>query len=360
MMEDKLLFHNKTDLFNPSDLKVEIKNTTVGLLVELLEANMIDMQPEFQRNRSLWTKKEKCELIESIALGLPIPSFYLYLDAVRKKYIIIDGLQRLCTLQEFFVDKSLRLKNLTLRIDFNDKNYDALDFFEASTLKMFSVTTNILSGRIETSAISEIFRRVNSQGTQLTAAEVRNALYQGKSTKLIGEMVHLPMFKHLISKNMKVERMADREYATRYLAFLLGDFASYAGNMNRFLGDAMKFVNCLNDDQILGLKKQFENTLNACFQIFGEDAFRIPKTRDNERLHPVSRAVFEMLTVSLSKVSQCSINKIYGNRNAFIKEYEKMFCDIKMKSAFTSNMASVSNVSYRFKMMNELILNYIK
>lgn len=54
-MHSESLFHKDANSsLLASSLKVEVKNTTIGVLVEMLENNVIDLQPEFQRNSNLY------------------------------------------------------------------------------------------------------------------------------------------------------------------------------------------------------------------------------------------------------------------------------------------------------------------
>ena len=67
--------------FDPSSLKVEVKNTTVGQLTDMLRNGMIDFQPDFQRHGDLWGAAKRSRLIQLLILGLPLPSFYFFIDA---------------------------------------------------------------------------------------------------------------------------------------------------------------------------------------------------------------------------------------------------------------------------------------
>ena len=59
---------------------------------------------DFQRN-TVWTPKQKCELIESILMGLPLPIFY-FKQQNNSTYVVVDGKQRLSTLFEFLSKKT--------------------------------------------------------------------------------------------------------------------------------------------------------------------------------------------------------------------------------------------------------------
>lgn len=71
-----------TKPFNPNEIDVDISTVNLGSLIEQLENDEIDLQPDFQRAADVWDNVKKSRLIESILLGLPLPSFYFSEDPV--------------------------------------------------------------------------------------------------------------------------------------------------------------------------------------------------------------------------------------------------------------------------------------
>ena len=57
--------------------------------------------PDFQR-KYVWSINEASKFIESLLIGLPVPSIFLAKDKYSNNLIVIDGQQRLRTLQYFF------------------------------------------------------------------------------------------------------------------------------------------------------------------------------------------------------------------------------------------------------------------
>ena len=71
-----------TKPFNPNEIDVDISTVNLGSLIDQLENDEIDLQPDFQRVTDVWDNVKKSRLIESILLGLPLPSFYFSEDPV--------------------------------------------------------------------------------------------------------------------------------------------------------------------------------------------------------------------------------------------------------------------------------------
>ncbi|NJN87766.1 MAG: DUF262 domain-containing protein [Leptolyngbyaceae cyanobacterium SL_7_1] len=69
-------------------------------LVKRLNRNDI-LVPRFQRNY-VWNQAEASRFIESLLLGLPVPSIFLARESESNKLLVIDGQQRLKTLQFFY------------------------------------------------------------------------------------------------------------------------------------------------------------------------------------------------------------------------------------------------------------------
>ena len=57
--------------------------------------------PEFQRGY-VWSLKEASRFIESLLFGLPIPNIFLSVETDTQKLLVVDGRQRLSTLQYFY------------------------------------------------------------------------------------------------------------------------------------------------------------------------------------------------------------------------------------------------------------------
>ena len=72
---------------------------SLGEVVNMYLENDLDIHPEFQRIFR-WTISQKSKLIESILLGIPLPSFFV---SQREDGIwdVVDGLQRLATIFSF-------------------------------------------------------------------------------------------------------------------------------------------------------------------------------------------------------------------------------------------------------------------
>ncbi len=79
--------------------------------------------PSFQHNY-VWNQNLASRFIESLLLGLPIPGIFMAREAESNKLIVIDGQQRLRTLQFFMMAFSSRSKTITSKKSSNCKKYN--------------------------------------------------------------------------------------------------------------------------------------------------------------------------------------------------------------------------------------------
>lgn len=81
------------------EIKTDSYSMSIGELISLYEQGEIDIHPEFQRFFR-WSNQQKSTFIESILLGIPIPSIFVSQrdDGI---WDVVDGLQRLSTIYEF-------------------------------------------------------------------------------------------------------------------------------------------------------------------------------------------------------------------------------------------------------------------
>ena len=81
---------------------------TVDSLVKRMRGGAFKI-PQFQR-QFVWTLKHSSKFIESLLMGLPVPGIFLYKEAETGRHLVVDGQQRLRTLQYFynglFLDKA--------------------------------------------------------------------------------------------------------------------------------------------------------------------------------------------------------------------------------------------------------------
>ena len=72
-----------------------------------------------------WSDTYRSQLIESLLLNLPLPSFYINARN-DKQWVMIDGSARLNTLKQYVVDQSFSLTKLEFHTDQKGKKFSEL------------------------------------------------------------------------------------------------------------------------------------------------------------------------------------------------------------------------------------------
>ena len=105
------------------EVHVTKKDFSVFELARKYKKGDLILDVSFER-KLVWKERQKCELIESILMGLPLPIFY-FKQLENGKFVVVDGKQRLSTLFEFLDDK-FALKNLKILDFLNKKKFSDL------------------------------------------------------------------------------------------------------------------------------------------------------------------------------------------------------------------------------------------
>lgn len=349
--------------FDPASLKVEVKNSTIDQLRLMLKNNLIDLQPDFQRRPNLWKASKKSRLIESIILGIPLPSFYFYIDSDKEKWVVIDGLQRLCSIQDFMVTKTLRLRGLEfLKDKFEGKSYDDFSYFDQLNMSMRSVTLNIISGVSSVEAQYIIFKRINSTGTMLSPAEIHNALFHGRAMELVKKMATSLQFKDATHHQVDEKRLLHQDYVLRFVAFYVCGYENYTGNMESLIGHALDFINKkATEADIQQIRSDFYTSLSLSTALLGDDSFRNPKSpkaNKTAKAYKVSISLFEATACGLARLSAAERSRLLSHRVAFHQAYRQLFEDKDFRGKLSNGTNQKKSVITRFSMLESIINKY--
>ena len=105
---------SKVDSVYPNaEVRVEKAQYSTMHLKRLVEERKeLVIDPDFQRN-DVWSPKQSAELVESILMGIPIPTIYLFEMKDGSKQVV-DGRQRISAILNFLNNK-FSLKDSSLQ-----------------------------------------------------------------------------------------------------------------------------------------------------------------------------------------------------------------------------------------------------
>lgn len=348
-----------TNPFNPNEIDVDISTVNLGSLIEQLENDEIDLQPDFQRAADVWDNVKKSRLIESILLGLPLPSFYFSEDPRSQKLSIIDGLQRICAIRDFILkkDEPLKLEGLQFLKNFEGMTYSQLARPEVKRIKSLKITMNTLRKGTPLDVKYIIFQRVNTAGEPLTPQEMRHALNQGPAAEFIKELANMESFKIATNNSVKSKRMQDRDFVNRFIAFFIG-YRDYMGDLDMFLNDKMGELNKMTSTQRDDIRASFDKSMKCCYQIFEDDTFR-KRYSITDRRKPISKSVYDTLSVNIAWLNDTEQSLLLQNAKEFKSGMIRLFNDTKFDSSISTGTGQKYNVEQRFTMVKSLIKEII-
>ncbi len=303
-----------------SDIKIEKGFYTVFELKRKADASAprIVLDSDFQRE-NVWNRKRNSELVESVLMGLPLPIFYFSQDKYGR-LIVVDGRQRLTALFSY-MDGDYALDRLRVLRDLNGKKFGDLTPVQTTRIEDFQIQAHVIIPPTPDRIKYDIFDRVNRGGIALNKQEMRNALYQGRSTRLLNRIVQKPSFIDATGRAfIHDKRMKGKYLITRYLAMHLyiagqikddnGKTYVYKGDIDDYLGHAMGRINVMADEEVAELEKMTDTTLDRVYHYLGGDAFRL---RGGDRRTPVNMNVFEMIMTSFEGASsELTQDKVAG------------------------------------------------
>lgn len=245
--------------------------------------------PGFQR-KLVWDRTEKSRFIESLVLGLPVPTVFLAQDADSKKLNIIDGQQRLRSLQQYLngdfalggrqlpedlqgcyfsqeVAKSKKSKVL--------KESDARALADALVhsvvIKPDSSDDDDEKGHEYNKAVIQIFYRLNTSGKALQAQEIRASIFYGELDTALRKLNENADWRALFGREHG--RLKDVEAILRYIA-LLENGNMYKSPMPRFLDKFMEDNRHISTDRAAALSDEFKRAVALARAARSDDAFK--------------------------------------------------------------------------------------
>lgn len=228
----------------------------------------------FQRG-FVWTKAQMDRFIESLLLGYPVPGIFLVKQEGNNRLLVLDGQQRLVTLQRFYagIHAGREFALTHVGTEFRGLTYKSLDEslkykLDDSYMQATIVTAD--GSREVNEAIYQIFERLNSGGTQLTPHEIRVALFAGPFVAYLEELNSDDGWRALYGR--RSPRIRDQELVLRILALFL-DVESYGRPLKRFLN---VFVSShrSNDEVVRTAGDLFRRACDAILAGPGASAFR--------------------------------------------------------------------------------------
>ena len=316
---------------------------TVHDVLRRIERGAVVMDPDFQRD-FVWDPYKQSKLIESVAMRLPLPVFYLAEDD-RGRLVVVDGLQRLTTFQRFVSNQlSLRLKD---RSELDRKRFEDLPPKLQNRVEDCNLILYVIDAKVPERARLDIFERVNG-GVPLSRQQMRNCLCMGEATRFLKDESRTAEFLKATGRSLKTSTMRDREFVNRFCAFQILDLEQYR-NMDEFLADGLRAMNA-RPESLPALSSQFRAALDNNFGLFGEQAFRRHEPGQEGR-NVINASLWDVMSTGLSRYP---MEVVEENIDATREAFYRLIGNQEFVDTITRGPNSAHQVRRRFAMAAEM------
>lgn len=204
---------------------------TTKELMSLVEDGTIDIAPDYQR-QFRWDEDRQSLLIESIFLGIPVPSLFMATNA-NSTWEVIDGVQRLSTIINFISSSDsnsrkkikkeipLKISGLEKLTYLNGYRYDELPSSVKLEFALKPIKVITLTDKSDMSVRFDLFERLNTGGVKLSDQEIRNCVYRGRFIDFLKQLSKNQDFKRVTKKPDSAKNDGTmEELILRFFAYL--------------------------------------------------------------------------------------------------------------------------------------------
>jgi len=293
---------------------------SIGELINLYRDEEIDIHPEFQRIYR-WSNSQKSKLIESILLGIPLPSIFV---AQRTDGIwdVVDGLQRLSTIFSFIGILKDENQNLLKPLELtgteylpalqgivwsNDEGTDKeLSADLKRAFKREKIDIKIIKKESDENAKYDLFQRLNTGGSSLSPQEVRNCLLIMINHDIYDWLKKLSEnenFKNCIPLSAKQEE--EQGYMELVLRFVVyrhieNEEVKKYSDLTDMLTGSLQAIFIEKNLDLVEEEKVFYRVFNLLSETLEDNSFRKYNQSKAKYMGAFSLSLFELIAIGLS------------------------------------------------------------
>lgn len=337
-------------------VRTDAYQMSVGEIVNMYDNNEIIIDPEFQR-LFRWNIGQKAKLIESLLLGIPLPSIFVF-ERADGTWELIDGLQRISTILEFMghlrgangallppsiLEATKYLPSLHNAVweaselipDVPMDDQTPLDRTQQLAIRRGRLGVEILKRPSDDQTKYDLFQRLNAGGTQANAQELRNCIMlmiNADYFRAVKGAADSPSFRTVVSvTEEQAERQRHLEMAVR---FLVHTKVPYDGRL-----DVEEYI----DEGIVSLAQANDHAntadlINRTFQLLDEVAGSnsLRRFQNGGSVGKVGLVGLEGIAVGVAKNLDAILALGPNAARDFVKEKIEAFWEQPEAATFTS------------------------
>lgn len=346
------------DEFNTKRMMLEttkiVKQTwSITEIYQKIKSGDLILDPDYQRNE-VWHISKQVSFIESLFMEIMIPPIYVVEvpsgDVLeRKKYEVVDGKQRLSTINRF-VKNELKLDRKYLEYYgdlYHGKSFN--DLYEHYSEKVNQVLSSILDIYVITSNSPaetkyDIFARLNKGAEPLKVNEIRKAIYHSKVTDIIDAFIK--------------EKLGDGDnISDAYLELFTKNDVKHFNDYGRFYRSIAFYYNTdLENCIVRGYNSRPKEMIDRLLQ---ECQVNAEKFKETEIIQVLER------TICLLQIFKDNPNREYlidacipfslTNWDDLTTLVSEINNNNDLNKTFEKSKATTSNVNKRVKIINQLL-----
>jgi hypothetical protein len=208
--------------------RLEISADTISMsiseLTNLYHEGVLIIRPEFQRLYR-WNQEQKSRLIESVLLGIPLPSLFVSQSA-EGTWELVDGLQRVSTLLELQGELVLQDGTKTPPLQLTATKFlpaleghswtgtggKELSDTHKLDIRLARLDLKVIKRGSDPKAKFDLFQRLNSYGSIATAQEIRSAMVAGANAECLAWLARLAANDAFVSCVALGDRLLNEQY----------------------------------------------------------------------------------------------------------------------------------------------------
>lgn len=348
--------YSDDSLFNISSWGADLSFREI---ISMYDENEL-VKPELQR-KYVWSKIEASRFIESLLMGLPVPSIFLAKSGSQQ--LIVDGYQRIMTVYDFVKREAFSGENTKFRLSntekinqrWRNKAFSELSQDEQRKIRSTTIHAIVFEQKHpenDDTSMYQIFERINASGRTLTPQEIRNCVYQGSFNTLLFELNEFKPWRELYGSNTPDSRMRDIECILRFFVMkssLVQESQSSRISLKKSFNQFMGINRNATTEEINSYKEEFTATMTQIFESLGANAFRnYNKNRYSKNFNP---SLFDAVSVAFYEM----IKKGYIFDDDMRKPHRLLFDNPEFVKASKEQTTNLANIKTRINIAKQIL-----
>jgi hypothetical protein len=299
----------------------ESYSMSIGEVLNLYKDGELDIHPEFQRVFR-WSDEQKSKLIESLLLGIPLPSFFVSQRIEDGVWDVVDGVQRLSTIFQLTGDLRDEDDELLPRLELRATQYlpslegcvweepkkkqKELSQAQRLIIKRAKIDVKIIAARSGPTVKFDLFQRLNTLGSSLSPQETRNAIavmIDVEFFEWLRDLAATDDFRDCVALSERLlDEKYDMELALRFILLrnLPLDEISSNFDITSFVTDGMTKIASSHTFDREQEEADFSQTFRLLRKAFaGECAFKRYDADKDDFVGPLVLSAFEVVGLGL-------------------------------------------------------------